>query len=309
MKNKKVAIFIAVILCITLSSCSYIFASRNENISDSSYVSQPEHVVGFSSSSLSFDDAVLKSYLIIKGTMRSKEDNIIQSSDESKGIIGSICEFDNLEVIKGDYQKESITVRISNSMLGRNDNIYEKGKDFILLLSRSDIVYDGEERYYVYGYSIDIDGSRDINIHKGDTLIEHDVKKADEFGSYLNSILEKHKNTETEVFNVDTHYCKSDKASDIVETADIILKVEIVEQVIDGGYTIYAKCKVINTLKGDIEKEANIIFFKKDFKLNTQYLVLLSDLPSGYYHLSSQNSCIPISDTEKYEEYMSYINK
>ena len=310
MKNKKViVVIVAIIISMILCSCTSHYDSDNKDNIDSSITSGPQRVVGQASSSLTFDDAILESYLIIKGTLIASKDNIVQDSNGNKAIVGDICEFNNLEVIKGDYNKETIKVRITNSLLGENYDLYKKGEEYYLFLSRTNLVYDGEERFHLYGYSICINGKGNLNIYRFNSLVESDIQDSIGLKSYIDNVLEKNNKSETEVFNLDSGYCTSEIVSDIVDSSEIILVVETKKIDSENENIVCITCEVCNVYKGDVEKEISIIFFKDNYEINKKYLVLLSDFSTPNYFLSSQNSCILISDTETYQEYMKYINK
>ena len=311
-KNKKISIIIIIAVSLILCSCNVAKENVDKAIQESAEIKQtdiPEKVVGYASSSLTFDDAILESYLIVKGTLFNSQNNIVQDADGNEVIIGDICEFDNLEVIKGDYDKQTIKVRITQSLLGKQHELFIEGKEYFLFLSRTNIVYHGEERFHLYGYSICVNENESLDIYYFNSMVDLKISDSKKLVSYIDDLLEKNSNREIEVFNLDSDYCTSEKISDIADSSDIVLEVETTKIFTENENMVTIECEVVDSYKGDVDNKINIIFFENNYEINKRYLVLLSDFSTNNYFLSSKNSCIPVSDTEKYKEYMQYIDK
>jgi hypothetical protein len=269
-------------------------------------------IVGQASSSLTFDDAIADSFLIIEAKLEKTEPNIVVFPENEIVQNGVNYIFTDISIIKGEYDGKSIKVTIENSLLDAYGNEELKnnqvGKKYFLVLCKKYSVYWDSDKYFPYNYYIITDNKNNLNIFSNSGEKLNKELSINDFRRYVESVMSKASDNSSNLANWGVDYIQSDDAEEISKFSDLIVEVETKEIVVDGGNTIFANCEMIECHKGQFDKAKTIIFLAKDFELDKRYLLLLSDEPGSYF-LSSKNSCIPVSDTEKYKEYMQYIEK
>ena len=315
MKSKKISIIIIIAVSLILCSCNMAKNNVDKAIQESVEITQtdiPNKIVGHGSSSLTFDDAIADSFLIIEARLEKTEPNIVVFPENEIVQNGTNYIFTDISIIKGEYDGKSIKVTIENSLLDVYGNEQLKnnqvGKKYFLVLCRKYSVYWDSDKYFPYNYYIITDNKNNLNIFSDTGEKLNKELSINDFRSYVESVMSKASDNSSNLANWGVEYIQSDDAEEISKFSDLIVEVETKEIVVDGGNAIFANCEMIECHKGKFDKDKTVIFLAKDFELDKRYLLLLNDEPGSYF-LSSKNSCIPVSDTEKYKEYMQYIEK
>jgi len=257
----------------------------------------------------SLEEAISDSYTILMGTF-------IGSYKSSEIDNLSYYEFTVSECLKGSIPaNEIITVEAYDEVaFVDHKSFYEKGEDYIILLSKFESVYIGD-KYMPNGnflISVEKDSINEI-YQKGTTYEIEDNYTVSKFKTLLKSSLDK-----TDSFGValGNRYTISTNTDEIAKYSDLIIEAKVIENISPegsgkNGVGIYS-IEILDIKKGTCTGLDAIYMFKDKVIIGDKYLFMLSYPSTKFeeaYSISSKNSYIPISDTEKYEEYMSYINK
>lgn len=92
-----------------------------------------------------------------------------------------------------------------------------------------------------------------------------------------------------------------DNYNDLFRVSDNITEIRVIDINIDLPHVVFANCIVLNSYKGEIDKEITMFLFPS-VKINKEYLVFLSEYNEGSYNLNSKMSIIPIEDSIEYEK-------
>ena len=259
----------------------------------------------------SFDEALIDSEFILYGKIDSIE----------KYDLYDVYKIKVISVYKGILEDSEIYVNFINLNGNKEyyDSIYEIGNKYIFTLYRDRSVFLKRDIYKRCG-EIDIVLDDNENIVK--ILENQKVVKADNIidTTFLKNYLANlEKNNHDYKKSLEDGYkkvIKSDDVNVICDESTIIAEIEVLSikrHYSDIGTGKFASCEinVEKIYKGQIENNSIIYLFEKDFLVGQKYLVFLEPRTSENlsFNPSSTNSCIPISDTEKYEEYMKYIDK
>ena len=308
-----------IIICLLFTSCGIV--KQNDDLNDVEELdakqNESDTIIKINSYGTqreidSFEDTIFNSYLIIEANLKNIEPNIADFPGSKKAQTGLNYIYNDITVLKGQYSNSEIKVTISNDIL---DSFEEKNLSFhnisektYLILCRKYSVYWDEDMYIPYNYVL-VEKNKDyIDIYSINGEKTNDAFRQSTFKSLINQAVEASKSQNTNVANWGVEFIDSNNINDILDFSDLIVEIETKEITVDGGNTIFAQCELINSYKGEFDITKTVIFLAKDFELNKKYLLFLSDQPGSYF-LSSKSSCIPISDTETYEEYMKYIDK
>ncbi len=267
-----------------------LFSQTNGKTNDS-----PAQTTLFDEKEETFEEAVQRSNCIFEGTflnsssykdyyeLEFKVDNILKGSvDDARVVI--TC------------RNESPQISSSNAV--SPENKYVKGEQYVLVTSRSSMVYYPKDRYVI------ID---DLFIPMGD------LNRSEMFGEEIALKKEdiKASRASTRSASEDTHiiskFTASSDLSDIVTTSDAILKIKIGEcltaSTIDGTETF--ACNVIDTYKGSANSnDIAVVFFAKQVSIGEEYIVIVNAVePDSYvYTLSAAQNCV-FSDKDTDEMY------
>lgn len=314
---KKIIILSIITIGLLITSCNSIksigdYIDIEELEVKQKQVDEIESISSFGTrrSSISFEDAVLNSYLIIEANLKSIEPNIVDFPENQKAQTGQNYIYNEISVIKGQYLDSEINITISNevidSLTSQGFALNNIGEKHYLVLCRKYSVYWDKDMYIPYNYVLVKDSKGMINVCSTNGEKTKEKFNKDTFKGLVNEIIVKNKSKQTNVANWGVEYTNSKDISEISEFSNLVVEVRPKEVIVDGGNTLFVKCELINLFKGEFDKTKKIIFLAEGFDINQKYLLLLSDQPGSYF-LSSKNSCIPISDTETYEEYMKHI--
>ncbi len=318
---KQIRIFIIIMICFIISSCGVLKSNNIKSDSEDDKTLETKQnkseIVNVRSDGelrkkISFEEAISDSYLIIEATLESVEPIISDFPESKKAQTGMAYYYKDIALIKGQYLDNDIKVTINNDVI---DNYKEKnleldnvGEKYYLVLCRKYSVYWNEDKYIPYEYLLLKNSKGKIEAYSTNGEKAKEEFNEDTFKNSVNEIIEKNKVKQTNIANWGVEYTNSKDISEISEFSDLIVEVQPKEVIVNGGNTLFVKCELINSFKGEFDKTKTIIFLAEGFEISQKYLLLLSD-QTGSYFLSSKNSCIPISDKEKYEEYMQYIGK
>lgn len=255
------------------------------------------------------EEAISDSYTILMGTF-------IGSYKSSEIDNLSYYEFTVSECLKGSIPaNEIITVEAYDEVIFiDNKSFYEKGEDYIILLSKFESVYIGDNYMPNGNFLISVEKGSIKEIYQKGTEYElEDNYTVSKFKTLLKTSLDK---TDSYGAALGNKYTTSTKADEIAKYSDLIIEAKVIENISPegsgkNGVGIYS-IEILDVKKGTCTGLDAIYMFKDKVIIGDKYLFMLSYPSTKFeeaYSISSKNSCIPISDTEKYEEYMSYINK
>ncbi len=325
MKQYKLMIMIVLVVFI-FTSCSDIKSNDssdgilttnqiedlNKNIpkKDSSESTNKSYAFATYSESLTINEAIKASSIIIKATFIERK--------QSEGTLNLFSyKFKINEVLKGEINEKEITVNIFDDVANivdskNSSSCFEPDEKYILMLYKFCSVYSGDSYSLISGYVTKYSGTIITQtIQYGQILKSNVVRTIEEFSKAINENTNG-LNEEESIYGIS--YTKSTNASEIIEFSPIIVRVKILKDVSDERRIVNTyEVETVEILKGEFPKFASIDLFKNDKAIiGEECLILIYSSiseSSNEYFLSSANSYIPISETEKYEEYMQYINK
>lgn len=267
----------------------------------------PKNYVSVSHRAISFEQAMSESYIIIRA-------KYLKNTPSEKTANLSSYHFEIQEFIKGNIEENFINVKIYDDVAyKRIDNekteFFDLNKEYILFLSKFESVYTDDSYMPVSGHVIQIKDDEQIQIlDYGQIIEESTIDTVEKFKLKVKDIV---KDTKSNGKICGRIYTESDIPSEIVNFTSIIVRVKIIEDTnLPNTRLDKLSVETLEILKGEFPESASVLFFKEDkIVIGKEYLVMLSSSTSSSYWLSSRISCIPVSDTKRYEEYMQYINK
>ncbi len=319
MKKKILFIAITVIMIIIAGfmACKSPVNKKTNEMNDSIDVSEKNAVQNDLNKSAqityieqkSLEEAISDSYTILMGTFIGSE-----KSSEIDNL--SYYKFTVNECLKGSIPvNEIVKVEAYDEVVFvGNKSFYEKGKDYIILLDKFESVYI-DDKYMPNGnflISVEKDSIKEI-FQKG-TIYEIEANyTVSRFRNVLKTTLNK---TDSYGIALGNRYTTSTNIDEIVEYSDLIIEAKIIENLTPKGFEkneigIYS-IEILDVKKGTYTGLDAIYLFKSEVTIGDKYLFMISYPSTKYeeaYSISSKSSCIPVKDTEKYEEYMQYINK
>ena len=298
--KKNIALLLSVFIVFLLIGCNANETEQEESTiyAQMTYTTQK-----------SLEEAISDSYTVLMVTFVSSE-----KSSEIENL--SYYDFTIIECLKGSIpSNETITVEIYDEVaFVDNKSFYEKGEDYIILLSKFESVYIGDNYMPNGNFLISVEkDSIDEIYQKGTEYEVEDNYTVSKFKTLLKTSLDK---TDSYGAALGNKYTTSTKADEIAKYSDLIIEAEVIENISPkgsgkNGVGIYS-IEILDVKKGTCTGLDAIYLFNNEAIIGEKYLFLLSYPSSEFeeaYSLSSKKSCIPISDTEKYEEYMRYVDK
>lgn len=294
MNKKKSLLFITgmLIIMLLLSSC----------LNGQEDVKKEDTKVEYETSEkyISFDEAIKLSDLGILGEFvkfHDKEEYVQYEFKVKNIIFGNISE----ESILVNSTKSISTVDDINYQYFKGENIYDVGKEYILILNRSDILFNEKARYSfmtdifipyeetdkanMYGESINVGGNLIDHI----TTLTNDIQYP---------------------YSQEIKYFEGEELSTVVQECDIIVEVYVKGMIAEGvqhnGNTY--SCELKNVLKGESvqsteDNEIFVVAIKNSITIGSNYVILLNKISdsSTIYSQASPNGIISIEDIAQIE--------
>ncbi len=254
------------------------------------------------------NEAISECYSIVNAELT----NIIKS-DKKTNL--SYYYFTLNDIYKGNSIEETFKVSIYNETAYVDGaNIFNLGDKYILFLDKHQSVFRGTGYTLNQGLCIKAQNSKVEKMYQQGKYYLN--KKLQSIDSLKLMIAEDVENANENGNNISgASYTDSEKPNEIVSESKHIVTVKITEDHSLSGYWESSVggylCTLIESYKDEVPIQFFIFAFRDDIIVGEEYLLLLSEANDELspYRVSSKNSCIPLSDTELYEEYMQHINK
>ncbi len=256
---------------------------------------------------LSIDEVIEKSYFILKC-------NFVSTEKVNKQDSFGIYTFEFIDAIKGNFdaKKISVTIYDFDAFNEKDENIFTVGNEYVLCLQKSDNIFHGISYTLFSGLCMRLENSKILGVYQRGKLLEKTGIDTIESLKSKSSLIVKALENNNEEYMSGHKYTLSSDSEEIVKTSSFIVEAKIVENTTPNGVSEKVeefKCETIKSYKGSIQDSFFVLVNANSVNVGDEYLLLLECLGGSSYVISSNYSCIPVSDTETYEEYMKYIDK
>ena len=263
--------------------------------------SSNDQVVLFSAEQeyLSFDETLMQAHCVVVASL----DGITESEEIRK------YKFNLNEALKGEFREENFYVSegYGEFHVDEIDHVYtttepqfEKGKKYLLVLSKMSSVYFEEDKYMNVGDAC-------IELDDNNRIIQSKMyKEQQEIGfSDLKSIKKRiseivESNEPPKAFGVP--FTDSEDLSEIVPASQYIVHVAVESITIESSSNrdTYS-CRVVQSIKGETAETIQAILFKNTVKIGGEYILLLNKESevSLLYTLSSKDSTINFTEKDR----------
>ncbi len=214
-----------------------------------------------------------------------------------------------------DYSVSSIIVNDGISSYNQPNVAYENGKEYLLILTRWVLVFDGYDQYMVVGGDLHLPVS-DLSQSTmyGTSLKDHiELKNYANNDKLINYVIEKlqARPASENVLYYGTLYVKAEDMETVITQSPIVVQVTIGEKIAEGIRQDREafRCTVVSSIKGAVEigKSIDIIFFFDTVEIGQQYIVAVNPSEPDsdeHYIVSSKNSVFGTDELDVITQYI-----
>ncbi len=252
---------------------------------------------------------ISSSYFVMEGTVISKETlQPGQYALRNNSNVWDMYTFGNIEMITGCYEGTSLLLQVPH------DDHYGPWHDYVIgqrylciIFSLDSVTYPYDEILYQGMGTVCMLSSEDPNRIEQlvvDGFQTDCIQTKQEFVSLVEKVIgitDKH-------YHPNDMYVHSDKISDIVQGATIVVRIFVEEVNSYSSVLDHCKCKVLHAYKGEI-KEAEEQFFELNIRPRSaisgeEYIAMIQEtyISPHYIVAAKKNAIIPITDTDRVQQ-------